>query len=910
MTLKSGDRVGAYDVLVLLGQGGMGEVYKARDTKLDRDVALKVLPSLFTDDPDRLARFEREAKSLAALNHPNIAQVYGLEGDGSPSSLRETRPLAIVMELVEGEDLAARISRGPLPVDDALTIARQVADALEAAHEKGIVHRDLKPANIKITPDGVVKVLDFGLAKAVAGPEDPASGSNIANSPTLTARATQMGMILGTAAYMSPEQAKGRPVDRRADIWAFGAVLFEMLAGRRAFEGDDVSEVLASVIKGEAHWQALPADTPAPVRRLLARCLEKDPKRRLRDIADGMLDLDERLTAPVAQATTGSVPARRPLWRRLLPVAAAVFLTGAATYLVTTALRPGPGEASRVTFSMQPTAIERFSRTHSLALSPSGRLLLYGGTPATEAPTAFTQLYLRPLDQLDGRIVIGAENATMAVFSPDEEWIAFAQVSGGYRILKVPVDGGPSTLICESPEPIRGVAWSRDDLLIFGTGVGLFSVQAGGGQPVPITNVPAGTTDAYQYWPTLVPGTNLAVVVLGAARDTVGVLAAIRLDTGEITNLGIEGTYPRYLSSGHIAYVTSDGALRAVPFDTSSVAIAGDAVPLVTSIGLTSGGTAYFDISETGMLVYMPGGNETAGQKRLVWVDRAGSASPVAAEPRSYFYPRVSPDGTRVAVESRDQEEDVWVWDFGVETLRRLTTGPAPDQYPVWTPDGLRIVWSSFRDGRNGIYVVNADGTGTMERLADSDVELSPNAMAPDGTGVIVRSFRSLGSNTDLFFVPLTGGGDVRPVLAAPFNEQNASISPDGRWLAYQDNTSGRMQVTVRPFPDVDQGNWQVSTQGGRDPLWSPDGRELYYVNPQGMMMRVPVTLTPTFSHELPQPLFDASAYDSGIGRNFDIAPDGRFLMIKSEETTSEERPELIVVLNWLEEVKSRVKPR
>jgi len=668
--------------------------------------------------------------------------------------------------------------------------------------------------------------------------------------------------------------------------------------------------VLASVIKGEAHWQALPADVPAPVRRLLERCLEKDPKRRLRDIADGMLELDERLAAPIAETSTEPVAPPATFWRRVLPVAVAVLFTGAATYLVTTALGPEPEPADRVTFSVQPTAIVRFGRAPSLALSPSGRLLAYGGAPVTDAPTAFTQLYLRPLDQIEGRIVTGAENATMAVFSPDEEWIAFVQVSGGNRIFKVPVGGGPSTLICESAEPVRGMAWGADDVLVFGTAVGLFSVPAGGGQPAPITSATAGTTDAYQYWPTLVPGTNLAVVVLGAARDAMGTLAAVRLDTGVITDLGIEGTYPRYLSSGHIAYVTSDAALRAVPFDASSGTVAGDAVPLVTSIGLTTGGTAYFDVSERGMLVYMPGGGESTGRMRLVWVDRAGSASPVAAEPRSYMYPRISPDGTRVAVESRDEEEDVWVWDFGLETLRRLTTGPAPDQYPVWTPDGLRIVWGSFRDGRNGVYVGNADGTGTVERLADSDVELSPNAMVPDGTGVIVRSFRSLGSNTDLFFVPLTGGGDVRPVMAAPFSEQNASISPDGHWLAYQDNTSGRMQVTVRPFPDVDQGNWQVSTQGGRHPLWSRDGRELYYVNPEGTMMRVPVTLAPTFAHELPQPLFDVSPYQGGIGRNFDIAPDGRFLMIKGEERAAEEQPELIVVLNWLEEVKARVTPR
>ncbi len=423
MSLAPGERIGAYEIVGAIGAGGMGEVYRARDTKLDRDVALKVLPALFTDDPDRLARFEREAKSLAALNHPNIAQIYGLEGDGSPASLRETRPLAIVMELVEGEDLAARITRGPVPLDDALAIARQVADALEAAHERGIVHRDLKPANIKVTPDGTVKVLDFGLAKAVAGPEESASGTNVANSPTLTARATQMGMILGTAAYMAPEQAKGRPVDRRADIWAFGAVLFEMLAGRRAFEGDDVSEVLASVIKGEAHWDALPADTPPAVRRLIERCLQKDPRRRLRDIAEGMLQLDEGLvaSAPESAAVMPAAPAA-PLWRRARPIAAAVAITAAVTYALTTARAPAPPPADAVTFTVSPKGLTQQRRAATIALSDDGRQLAY---LSLDRENRRWQIYLRPLDQLSGVPVAGTENAAAPFFSPDGQWLGF-----------------------------------------------------------------------------------------------------------------------------------------------------------------------------------------------------------------------------------------------------------------------------------------------------------------------------------------------------------------------------------------------------------------------------------------------------------------------------------------------------
>ena len=890
-----GRTLGPFEVVAKLGEGGMGEVYRARDTKLDRDVAVKVLPDAVADDPERLARFEREAKSLAVLNHPHIAQIYGLEHAGPMQ--------AIVMELVEGEDLAARIARGRLPLDEALAIARQVADALDAAHEKGIVHRDLKPANLKVTPDGTVKVLDFGLAKAMAGPDDPASGTNLADSPTLTARATRIGMILGTAAYMSPEQAKGRPVDKRADIWAFGAVLFEMLAGRRAFDGDDVSDVLAAVIKGEAVWHALPADTPAAVRRLLERCLERDPKRRLRDIVDGMLQLDEGLTTPVVPASASPAPVAP--WRRVLPVTVAVVATASVTYALTLLSAPDQSRADLVTFSIAPEHFVRARRSSSFAISHDGRHLAYFAAPpgSRSSLEQFSgAVFLRSLGELESRPLRGADSGVSPFFSPDDEWVGFLELPGLTRILRVPIGGGASTPIAESPEQILGADWGLDDQVVFGTEVGLYTVAAGGGVPERLTVAESGGRTAGHFWPSIVPGAAVVLFVKSTPMGTVPTLAAVTLETGAIVDLGVEGIAPRYLPTGHILYATTDGALRAVPFDLPTLRVTGRSVPLVTNVQVYS--VAHFTLSESGTLVYLSGGGDQ--RHRLAWVDREGRESPIAAEPREYFYPRVSPDGTRVAVEIRDATQDVWIWDVRLETLRRLTSDPGPDQYPVWTPDGRRIAWSAFRNGRNGVSIMNADGTSQAERLADSDVELSPNAITPDGA-VIARTFKTVAADTNLVLVSI-GDGDARPIKATGFIEQNAALSPDGRWLAFQENTSGRLQVAVCPFPNVDDGSWQVSTTGGRDPIWSADGGELFYVGPDTTMMRVAVGTSPGFSHEPPERLFDASAYELAIGRNFDLAPDGRFLMVKPDRADDGRPEEVVVVLNWPERLKTRMR--
>ncbi len=436
-------------------------------------------------------------------------------------------------------------------------------------------------------------------------------------------------------------------------------------------------------------------------------------------------------------------------------------------------------------------------------------------------------------------------------------------------------------------------------------------MPADGGVPEAVTTAEERVTfNPGHRWPSIVPGAGVVLfTVPGSEADSLR-LAAVTLSTGVVTELGIDGTQPRYLPTGHIVFATVDGALRAVPFDVSALTVTGSVVPLVTGVDVGAGGAANVSVAGSGTLVYMPG---TGGLERplsLVWVDREGRESPVAAEPRPYIYPRISPDGQRVAVEVRGDEEDVWIWDFGIESLRRLTTDPAPDQYPVWTPDGLRIVWGSRRNNENGVFVQNADGTGQAEQLATSDVELSPNAMLPDGSGVVVRTFTTLASDTNLAFVPLDVPGDVRMLLDTAFGEANASLSPDGRWIAYQDGTTGRAEVTVRPFPNLDDGNWQISTRGGREPVWSRDGRAVFYLGPDDLMMSVAVTTAPTFGHQPPQPLFDASAYVRNIGRNYDIAPDGRFLMIKRPEADTERALDLVFVLNWLDEVKARVRPR
>ena len=889
MSLTPGTTLGPYEVLAAIGAGGMGEVYKARDTKLDRDVALKILPDAFVNDPERLARFQREAKVLASLNHPNIAAIHGLEESGDSP--------ALVLEYVPGPTLQDRIAKGPIPLDEALPIARQIAEALEAAHEQGIIHRDLKPANVKVKDDGTVKVLDFGLAKAL---QPDLSDLDAANSPTMTmtAAATKMGVIMGTAAYMSPEQARAGTADRRSDIWAFGVVLLEMLTGQAPFTGKTVSDTLALVLTKEPDWATLPANTPGPIRRLLRRCLEKEPKQRLGYIGDARLDIDDARAAPTEMAEAASV-ARPAVWQRPVPAAAmilaAVVLGGLAVWSLT---RPPAPPLNRFAIATSPSPSPGvFGGTSMVALSPDGRQIVYNSPGG--------QLYVRDLDQLDAVPLRGAENATGPFFSPDGQWVGF--LSEGDQLVKVSIHGGPPVTLGPSGG-ILGASWGRDDTIIFSefTPGGLFRIPAAGGDREPLTTLEEGEVN--HTWPEILPGGEAVLfTVMKGAGTANWQIDVLRLATGERTLLVSGGSYPRYATTGHLVFAV-DGTLRAVLFDLTSLTVTGDPVPVLEGVVTTGRGAASASFASDGTLVYVPGGAEGVGAERtLVWVDREGTEEPLVAEPRAYLYPRISPDGARVALAVPDEERDIWIWDFVRETLTRLTFASEDDRYPAWTPDGQRVAFSSTRDGTENLFWKAADGTGTVERLTESPTRQFPYAFTPDGSHLVFRQDNP-DTTTDLVTLALDGERSSEPLLATEFSERNAVLSPDGRYFAYQSNASGQDEIYVQPFPDVDEGRWQISTDGGFDPLWGPDGRELFYRMPR-RVMAVTVETSPSFTAGSPDVLFEGD-YFTGFGRTYDISPDGqRFLMIKAgnqAEGTAVER-QLVIVQNWFSELQARV---
>ena len=916
MSLTTGQRLGVYEVTAAIGAGGMGEVYRAHDTTLNRDVAIKVLPDAFADDPERLARFQREAEVLASLNHPNIAQIHGLEeSDGVR---------ALVLELVEGPTLADRIAQGAIPLDEALPIAKQIAEGLEAAHEAGVIHRDLKPANIKVTPDGVVKILDFGLAKAL---EPERSDEDAANSPTRLRTgyggagpdaATRAGVIMGTAAYMSPEQARGKQVDKRADIWAFGCVLYEMLTGQRAFPGADVSETLASVLAREPDWNTLPAATPQVVRKLLRRCLERDRANRLHDAGDARIEIVEVLTATVPDADGPPVPATTHRWWQqpvpaLLGPVLLVAVTGLAVWSLTRPTDVAPAPVGRFSLMSPGSEAVRVSDTQQdVAVSPDGTTVVYvvgQGTIETAA------MMVRSLDRLTGQPL----DATRAAFdlnpfmSPDNAWVGFYDFTAR-ALRKVSIQGGPAITIAELDSNLRGASWAADDTVIFGSEApsGLWRAPAGGGEPEVITTVDSAGGEFNHGWPDVLPGSRAVLFTILTNDSDTTQIAVVDLATGEHRVLVPAGQAPRYAATGHLVYATA-GTLRAVGFDLDTLEVISNPVPVVDGVVTKSTGAANFDLSENGSLVYVPGG-ATAGsnvRRTLVWVDRHGNEQPLAAEPRAYQYVRISPDGTRIALDARNEENDIWLWDDARQALTRLTFAEEGDEYPVWTSDGQRVAFSSTRAGSENLFWKAADGTGTVERLTEVPYAQVPHAFTPDDSHLV---FRQDGSDTirDLAVLSMDDERSSELLLATEFAEFNAELSPDGRWLAYQSNASGQVEVYVQPFPHVDQGRWQVSTTGGFQPLWGPDGRELFYRVQGGGVSVVTVETESGFSFGASEVVFEGNyTFVSPIaGRTFDIAPDGqRFLMLKEAVETDVIAAErhVVVVQNWTEELKRLV---
>ena len=892
--LTSGTKLGTYEITRHIGSGGMGDVYQAHDTKLGRDVAIKVLPEQFARDPERLARFQREAKMLAALNHPNIAAIYGLEQSGSTHYL--------VMELVPGETLRERtLGEHPVPVEEALIIARQIAEALEAAHgsEKVIIHRDLKPANVKVTPEGRVKVLDFGLAKAFASDtatDDPS------NSPTLSFNPTMQGVIMGTPAYMSPEQARGQTVTKATDIWAFGALLYELLTGKQAFQGQDAGEIMATVVKTEPDWNRLPESTPLAIRTLLRRCLRKDRRQRLQDATGVRIEIEEALATPATAEMATPAKDFRALSRQSLILSVGTLLlvaaiTGLAVWNLKPVSSPAPQPVTRTVITLPPGQQLAAMGGPSVALTPDGTHVAYvarqGGTQ---------QLYVRAMDSPESKAIPGTEGGSGPFFSPDGQWLGF--FAGG-KLKKVSVSGG-AALILGDAVVFRGASWGSQGMIAFPpTGFStLVQVSDGGGTPQPLTRFEKGETS--HRWPEFLPGSK-AVLFSGGQNNgnwSNAQVAVQPVGTGERRNLIPGATYPRYASSGHLIYAQG-GNLVAVPFDPQHLEVTGTAVPVVEGVLQSSaaGGAAY-SFSATGSLVYVPGRAQTTASK-LVWLSRNGAEQVLAAPARAYGAPRLSPDGRWVAVGIEEQGSQVWLYDLTRETLTRFTFEGATNLSPVWTPDGKRIAFVSTKEGPGNLFWQLADGSGGPERLATGEYSQTPYSWSPDGQ---LLAFIETDPTTQRdIWVRQLSDGKAQPFLRTRFDEGGPRFSPDGRWMAYVSNESGLQEIYVQPYPGPG-GKWRISIAGGVEPVWNRNGRELFYRN-DDKMMAVDLTTQPAFSVGKPKLLFDGRyVLNSASFPYYDVTPDGqRFLMVKPVEQEQEAATQINVVLNWFEELKRRV---
>ncbi len=916
MSLTPGASIGGYRIVSSEGAGGMGEVYRAEDIRLGREVALKVLPPAFAEDPERRSRFEREARLLASLNHPNIATVHGLQEVGTHNFLE--------MELVLGDTLAQIFAKAPMTVQEALPVFRQIALALEAAHERGIIHRDLKPANVKVTPDGRVKVLDFGLAKALG--EAKLDDSVVSGSQTTANFSnTGMGVILGTAAYMCPEQARSRPVDRRADIWSFGCVFFEALCGRPPFWADTFSDTLVKVLTEEPDWAAL-RTAPPTILRLIQRCLRKDPQARLRDIADARLEIEEVLGSsdlgraallpllpppPPTQATTLSRPV-------LAGAAVAVMLAGLlGGWLVARSTAPA---------TAPPTAVQRFTIPFSsdlhivrdlaspLAIAPDGQSIVY----AAAQGAGRTRLYLRRLGRFDTTPIPGTDGASAPFFSPDGAWVGF---HAGGAIHKVALAGGAPLRVADTP-PLWSASWGADDHVVFATTLpsdGIWRVQAAGGDPERLTTPDAARRELRHAAPHLLPdGRRVVFSVLSADGWNASLVA---LDSKHVTPLsGRLGGLASLVGGSHLVFA-QDGGLVALPFDAERGTLATTPVPLLDRVATARLGSSYFAVSSTGVLAYVPA-DSSVPSHALVLVDREGRSTRASDLRAAYEYPRFSRDGRRLAVTIASASGgDVWVYDLDRDTRTRVTTG-GMSRRPIWAADGTRLAFEWRGPAAWSLYTKAADGAGTPQPL----IETAPPSLeqgwvdplagvlpgsVPLLTGAHVQSPSSWSPGGPLAFVEhkpngerdiwvLSPGETAVPFLITPFDESAPEFSPDGRFLAYVSDESGVPEVYVQPYPGPG-GKWLASTGGGTDPVWSSDSRELLYRRGDSVMSAA-VRLAPSFQAAPPREIFNMHDETPGDARNYDISPDGRrFVMVQGSRVAT---PDAVhIVLNWLDEL-------
>jgi serine/threonine protein kinase/Tol biopolymer transport system component len=886
--LESGFRIGQYEIAAEIGRGGMGEVYRARDTVLNRDVAIKVLPSPLALDPERLARLRREAQLLASLNHPNIAQIHGLEQTGATT--------AIVMELVDGPTLADRITSGALPLDEVLPIARQIADALIAAHEQGIIHRDLKPTNVKVRADGTVKVLDFGLAKSVDDQtsDAPRSSALVTASPTITTPAmTQVGVILGTAAYMSPEQAKGRAADKRSDVWAFGCIVYEMLTAKRAFAGEDVGDTLAAVIRGEPDWTALPADLPRPLRGFIQGCLEKDRGRRVGHISTARFALDERTFERPATTPAETRPPRS-VWRRVVALTAVAILITALTLVAAMYAMRSPPESRTMRFAVSPpdrwslSSGTRFGGVAAapLAVAPNGRLVAVLARNADGRD----RLWVRSLDSLVARELPGTDGAIGPFWSPDSEWLGF-YADGSLK--KVAVSGGVPIPLCRL-QSFNSGSWGRDGVIVFGLGLGrggnpIKRVLASGGVVTDATVLVKGDTN--QLRPAFLPDGRHFLFRVNSGVNTGYFVTA--LDSNERTRV-LGGDVGNVVFAGEHLLFLRDTTLMAQKFDVDRLALEGDPVPIADHIATAAASNVGTFSASSTILAYQ---TETGGGgSRLTWFSRDGKALETVSDRADYTDLALSPEGKRALVSvSGPGTRDIWLVDLVSRMRTRFTFDPAEEQQSVWFSKGRRVIFGSNRNGRRDLYQKDANALGAEELLYADNFDKSPLSVSTDEQLLLYSSGEVGKANDDLWVLPLSGSHKPRLALGStPSDERDGRFSPDGHLIAYTSDESGTTEVYVARFPGPG-GKRQISTNGGSGPTWSANGREIFYLDRDERLFVADVSVRDGFTAENVRPLFPIQR--GGQRRVYDVSPDGTRILVNTADV--ETPSPFTVVVNW-----------